>query len=89
MTSIGQMNNILNNGCYFVGSSRSEIKKNSKDIVQLRLTEKDGESRIVKKKYNLDELHDLESKLVLITGRKSDYCKEVELFLVVSDSVVI
>ena len=84
VTSIGQMKNILKNGCYFIGSSRPDIRQKSNEVVRLKLTEKDRESRIVKKKYNLEELHDLESKLVLITGSKAEYRKEVELFLDVS-----
>ena len=78
------MKNILKNGCYFIGSSRPNIRQKSNEVVRLKLTEKDRESRIVKKKYNLEELHDLESKLVLITGSKAEYRKEVELFLDVS-----
>jgi len=81
VTSIGTMNTILKHGCYFIGSSRPDILQNVKDIVRLKLTERDAESRIVKKKYNLDELHDLESKLVLITGSKAEYRHEVDLFL--------
>jgi len=72
------------NGCYLIGSSIPEIRHTSNEIVKLKLSEKVGQSRIVKKKYNLDELHDLESKLVLITGSKAEYRKEVELFLEVS-----
>ena len=84
VTSIGTMNDILEHGCYFIGSSRPEIMKDVKDIVHLKLTERDTENRIVKKKYNLEELHDLESKLVLITGSKAEYRQEVDLFLDVS-----
>ena len=84
VTAIGQMNSILKNGCYFIGSSRPEIHQSAYEIVRLRLKEKDQESRIMKKKYNLEELHDLESKLVLITGSKAEYRNEVELFLDVS-----
>ena len=78
------MNSILNNGSYLVGSARPEFHQNLSDVINLKLREKDKESRIVKKKYSLEELHDLESKLVLITGRKAVYRNEVELFLGVS-----
>ena len=84
VTSIGQMNNILKNGCYFIGSSRPEVQQSSSEIISLKLKERDKESRILKKKYSLEELHDLESKLVLITGSKAEYRKEVDYFLGVS-----
>ena len=84
VTAIGQMSSILKNGCYFIGSSRPEIHQTINEIIRLRLREKDKDSRIVKKKYNLEELHDLESKLVLITGSKAEYRNEVDLFLDVS-----
>ena len=84
VTSIGQMNNILKNGCYFIGSSRPEVHQNSSEIISLKLKEKDKESRILKKQYTLEELHDLESKLVLITGSKAEYRNEVDYFLGVS-----
>jgi len=84
VTSLGQMNTILKYGCYFIGSSRPEVNQNSSQIINLKLKEKDKESRIVKKKYSLEELHDLESKLVLITGSKAENRMEVDLFLGVS-----
>ena len=80
VTSIGHMNNILKYGCYFIGSSRSTIYHNLHEVISLSLQNR----KIYKKQYNLDELRDLESKLVLITGSKADHRKQVDLFLDVS-----
>ena len=46
------------------------------------------EKRLPKHKYTLDELRDLESKLVLITSNNAENRKEVDLFLKVSHSVI-
>ena len=82
VTSIVQMNNILKCGCYFIGSKKSKIFQDLHDIISLELQEKD--QRLVKKKYNLEELRDLESKLILITGSKAEHRTQVDLFLDVS-----
>ena len=73
------MNSILKYGCYFIGSSNIKIYQNLHEVISLSLQEKD--QRLVKKRYNLEELRDLESKLVLITGSKADHRKQVDLFL--------
>ena len=82
VTSIDQMNNILKYGYYSIGSSKNKICHSVHEIISLSLQEKD--QRLVKKHYNLEELRDLESKLVLITGSKADHRKQVDLFLDVS-----
>lgn len=46
------------------------------------------EKRLPKLKYTLDELRDLESKLVLITSNNAENRKEVDLFLKVSHFVI-
>lgn len=82
VTSIDQLNNISKYGCYSVGSQENKICHGVHEIISLSLQEKD--QRLVKKHYNLEELRDLESKLVLITGSKADHRKQVDLFLDVS-----
>ena len=52
----------------------------------MKLEERD--KRLPKHKYTLDELRDLESKLVLITSSNAENRKEVDLFLNVSDFCV-
>ncbi len=82
VTSIGQMNNILKYGCYFIGSSAVSVCHNLHEVIHLSL--KEQSKKLVKKNYNLEELRDLESKLVLITGSKADHRKKVDFFLDVS-----
>ena len=82
VSSFGQMDNILCYGCYTVGGERGKTVHSIHDIIHLKLEERD--KQLPKKSYSLDELRDLESKLVLITGSKTENKEEVEQFLNVS-----
>ena len=76
-TSYGQMTSILT---YRVG-----FKKNPQalhDVISVTLTRR--YQNLVKWKYTLDELRDLESKLVLICGNKAENRAEVDHYLNVS-----
>ena len=77
------MDNIFECGCYIVGvkESMSVAGKSLKDVIQLQLKEKNIEKCLTKKKYNLEELRDLESKLVLITGSNAENRNKVDLFI--------
>ena len=77
------MNNINKYGVYEIGSSKKGILVSRSEGIQLRLRES-RTKRIHKLHYNLDELRDLESKLVLITGRETKERMQVDLFLDVS-----
>ena len=79
------MNNINYYGVYEIGYSKKGILVSRSEGIHLRLRESRSK-RIHKLHYNLDELRDLESKLVLITGRETTERKEVDLFLDVSCS---
>ncbi len=84
-TSYGQMNNILKYGTYRVG-----FKKNAQtvhDLISVTLSQLC--QNIVKWKYSLDELRDLESKLVLICGNKAENRVEVEHYLNVSKGIYV
>ena len=83
VTSYGQMDSIFQYGCYAVGSGRSTVCKNYQEVISLSLKERD--KRLSKKRYNLDELRDLESKLVLITGSKAKNRAKVDTFIDVSN----
>ena len=82
VTSYGQMNNIYQYGSYTIGSCRKSVHTSQSQVIHLDLTETD--KSLPKKHYSLDDLSDLESKLVLITGRDSKESKEVQVFLQVS-----
>ncbi len=79
-TSFGQMTNILKYGSYRVG-----FRKNAQtvhDLISVTLDQRC--QKLVKAKYILDELRDLESKLVLICGNMADNRAEVDHYLNVS-----
>ena len=83
VTSYGQMRNILKYGCYEIGTSdQSKPEQSIHDLISLKLISRD--KQLTKTSYNLDELRDLESKLVLITGSKAENRIEVDHYLDVS-----
>ena len=77
------MGAILEYGRYHVDSSTS--KKSIHEIILVTLEERG--KRLHKKVYTLEELRDLESKLVLITGSQAENREMVDLFLNVSRSI--
>lgn len=77
-TTFEQMNMCFQHGEYKVGESGSSIFTKVNDIVVLTVEAEHA------RKYTLDELKDLESKLVLITGSRDDRRKQVDGFLDVS-----
>lgn len=80
VTSYGQMRNILKYGCYQVGNVvQSKQVHSVHDLISLKLNIRD--KQLSKTSYNLDELRDLESKLVLITGSKAENRTEVDHYL--------
>ncbi len=82
VTAKGQMDNIFLYGCYIVGSSKSRICQSYHDVIHLLLNDKD--QSLTKRNFNLEELRDLESKLVLITGSKAENRLQVDTFIDVS-----
>ncbi len=76
------MDNILKCGRYSIGCKSSIICHSLIEVVQVELTEKDRP--LPKKHYNLEELQDLESRLVLITGSEAPQRQEVDDYLEVS-----
>lgn len=85
VTSFSQMNNIMQCGCFVVGSQESQIFKTLHDVVYVVLKAREIDKAIEKSKYTLDELRDLESKLVLITGSKEKHRAQVDTFIDVSN----
>ena len=77
-TSFGQMDNCIMYGEYRIGERRSTLLYEISEAVVLNM-EADH-----KRKYTLDQLRDLESKLVLITGSTDPRREKVEGFLNVS-----
>ena len=80
-SSFGQMKNINEYGYYTIGTNAQVVETQLASVIKLRL---DTSGRSVQQSsYSLDELRDLESKLVLITGKDSME-KEVYQFINVS-----
>lgn len=77
-TTFEQMNMCFQHGEFKVGESGSSTFTKVNDIVVLTVESDHA------RKYTLDELKDLESKLVLITGSRDDRRKQVDGFLDVS-----
>ncbi len=79
-TSFGQMTNILKYGTYRVGFK--ENAQSVHDLISVSLSQR--HQKLFKVRYTLDELRDLESKLVLICGNMADNRAEVDHYLNVS-----
>ena len=77
-TSFGQMDACIKLGKYRVGESGDTIFTKVNDIVTLTVETEHT------RRYTLDELKDLESKLVLITGSRDYKREKVDGFLDVS-----
>lgn len=81
-TSYGQMDNILKYGIYRVGFRKNSLTVH--DLVSVTLKCKNKGDVLFKQHYSLEELRDLESKLVLICGDKAENRAEVDHYLNVS-----
>ena len=82
VTAYGQMENIFKYGCYIIGTKETIVCKNYNEVISLSL---EAKSKChIKKEYILEELRDLESKLVLITGSKAENRAQVDHFVNVS-----
>ena len=75
----GQMNNIHTCGRYIVGGRSDRAMDSIHDVIQLILTPPGR--KLLKTSYNLNELRDLESKIVLITGTRAENRAAVNHFL--------
>lgn len=78
-STFGQMGAIIEYGRYHVGTSTCKVAKSIQEIIEVTLEERD--KRLHKTSYSLDEMRDLESKLVLITGSRAENRETVDRFL--------
>lgn len=86
VTSFGQMESILNYGHYTIAGKRNKAMHRIHDVIRLTLVPQEDKT-LIKTSYTLDELRDLESKLILITGSKAENRATVEQFLNVSTCI--
>lgn len=78
-SSFAQLDTIQSSGWYVVGLSP---QCNIEDVVNVKIaTQNDS---LPKTRYNLDELKDLESRLILITSSKAEAWDKVNLYTDVS-----
>ncbi|PFX19442.1 E3 ubiquitin-protein ligase RNF213 [Stylophora pistillata] len=89
MTSLTQAKNINSSGVYVVGhldtikgpSPEQGKRMLSKDVIRLTVTLKGESEEQQTKTYSIDELKDLQSKLMLIAGKAEKGKDDVELFV--------
>ena len=89
MTSLVQAKTINSSGVYVVGNldtksglPREQGKRLSfNNVIRLTVPPKDGSEEVQSKTYSVDELKDLQSKLMLIAGKAEKGKDEVEQFV--------
>ena len=89
MTSLVQAKTINSSGVYIVGhvdtNSCSPTEQGRRlsfnDVIRLTVPMKDGSAEVQSKTYSVDELKDLQSKLMLIAGKAEKGKEEVEQFV--------
>ena len=89
MTSLVQAKTINSSGVYIVGhvdtNSCSPTEQGRRlsfnDVIRLTVPTKDGSEEVQSKTYSVDELKDLQSKLMLIAGKAEKGKEEVEQFV--------
>ena len=93
MTSLVQAKTINSSGVYLVGhlnterglSSEQGKRLSFKDVIRLTVPLKDRGEKKQWKTYSVDELKDLQSKLMLIAGKAEKGKDDVEQFVRVSE----
>ena len=96
MTSLTQAKTINNNGVYLIGSldpvegptMQSKIRPCLENVVRLTVPLRDEEGNDESKIYSLDDLKDLQSKLMLIAGKAEKGKDDVETFVKVRIKVL-
>ena len=97
MTSLVQVKTINSSGVYLVGhldsskdpSAKQGKRLSYKDVIRLTVPFKDGSEKEQRKTYSIDELRDLQSKLILIAGKAEKRKDDVEQFVRVSKNTII
>ena len=97
MTSLVQAKTINSSGVYLVGhldtqkgpSPEQGKRLLFKDVIRLTVPLKDGSEKEQRKTYSIDELKDLQSKLMLIAGKAEKGKDDVEKFVTVSENTII
>ena len=97
MTSLVQATTINSSGVYLVGHLDNEKgpspekgkRLSFKDVIRLTVPLKDGSEKEQRKFYSINELKDLQSKLMLIAGKAEKGKDDVEQLVRVSENTII
>ena len=89
MTSLVQAKTVNSSGVYVVGHVETKScspteqgrRLSFNDVIRLTVPTKDGSAEVKSKTYSVDELKDLQSKLMLIAGKAEKGKDEVEQFV--------
>ena len=82
-TTLEELSAINNDGCFVIGNERGiDVSSDISNVCQLILDKEVDKSHKI---YNLGNLQDLESRLVLLAGQSSENTKQVHKFLNVSE----
>ncbi|CAC5425101.1 RNF213 [Mytilus coruscus] len=90
VTSLAQAEAINTNGIYQVGNlKKTATIKNPTlgEVLELRVTETE-EKRLQRNQYKYEQLHDLQSRLMLVAGKAEKGKDDVDRFMLILDSVV-
>ncbi|CAC5418279.1 RNF213 [Mytilus coruscus] len=90
VTSLAQAEAINTNGIYQVGNlKKTATIKNPTlgEVLELRVTEAEGQ-RLQRNQYKYEQLHDLQSRLMLVAGKAEKGKDDVDRFMLILDSVV-
>ncbi|XP_071137105.1 E3 ubiquitin-protein ligase rnf213-alpha-like [Mytilus edulis] len=95
VTSLVQAEAINLNGTYHIGfhqtgdaiQQKGQNQLQLSDVLELRVTEK-KEGKTLKREYNYEKLHDLQSRLMLVAGKAEMGKDDVDRFILILDSVV-
>ena len=97
MTSLVQAKTINSSGVYLVGHLDTEKglspeqgkRLSFKDVIRLTVPLREGSEKEQRKTYSIDELNDLQSKLMLIAGKAEKGKDDVEQFVRVSENTIV
>ncbi|XP_071137099.1 E3 ubiquitin-protein ligase rnf213-alpha-like [Mytilus edulis] len=92
VSSLQQAEAINTKGIYQVGNLKkieNLRKTNLNEVLELRVAEDDQEGRVAQRKlYRYDQLHDLQSRLMLVAGKAEKGKDEVDRFMEILDGAV-
>ncbi|XP_052061725.1 E3 ubiquitin-protein ligase RNF213-like [Mytilus californianus] len=91
VTTLSQAEAINKRGVYQIGNlTRTPFVENPalSDVIDLQVRHKEGRSSKKDKYYRYEQLHDLQSRLMLVAGKAEQGKDDVERFMLTLDSIV-